>query len=456
MPVLPFSVLNSAFRERIADPQEVSGSIFNYYKVFQHALSYELTDTRTKLIKNRLHLPLGIQSLVYRLKRYRGTPVGTKLQPILFMDDGRTIETENGTRVSYYLSKILHTLEKEKISILCDHNYPTGLIPDITSDLLDVYSNVSLHKEEKRVLKELVQLLKVNKSQGWVAPEYLSSAFHVFFEEFHRYFHFFRSNATKIFFFTNHYHREGMIAAAKMNGVTTIEIQHGLIAKQDLYYVYREDIGPVRDKALFPDKLILFGEYWKEILLEGGEHTDESLVVAGDYSLGSAGWKQYAGVAKENLIFIGAQKNMPDEYVSYTEGLLRILEEKHPDWKIVVKLHPYEKEPEKYAHLKKHPQCDLKGKEADLMQILSKAKIQISVYSTTFFDSLGLNVMNLSLQNYTNGADYAADMVDSGIARALDLSGDPVETYQAHHEEGEMERPHVYGPYSAEAIRELL
>ena len=456
MPVLPFSVLNSAIRERISDPQEVSGSIFNYYKVFQHALSYELTETRTKLIKNRMHLPLAVQSLIYRLKRYRGAPVGTKLQPILFMDDGRTIVTEDGTRVSYYLSKILHTLENEKISIVCDHPHPSGLTPDITSDLLAAYSNESLHREEKKVLKELTQLLRENQSKKWVAPEFLSSAFHVFFEEFHRYFHFFRTNGTKTFFFTNHYHREGMIAAAKLNGVKTIEIQHGLIAKQDLYYGYRKDIGPVRKKALFPDKLMLFGEYWKEILLEGGEHTEESLVVVGDYSLGSAGWKQYAGEPKENLVFIGAQKNMPDEYVSYTEGLLKILEEKHPDWKVLVKLHPYEKEPQKYAHLKEHPQCDVKGKEADLMQILSKARIQISVYSTTFLDALGLNVMNLSLQNYTNGADYAVDMVDSGIARALDISGDPIEIYEAHREEGEMERTHVYGPYSAEAIRELV
>jgi hypothetical protein len=60
---------------------------------------------------------------------------------------------------------------------------------------------------------------------------------------------------------------------------------------------------------------------------------------------------------------------------------------------------------------------------------LAKAKIQISIYSTTFYDALGFDVCNFSLQEYGSMSDYAADMISESVALPLLIHENPVEKF---------------------------
>jgi hypothetical protein len=135
-----------------------------------------------------------------------------------------------------------------------------------------------------------------------------------------------------------------------------------------------------------------------------------------------------------------------------------MLVSKHPDWNIIVKIHPLEKEPNLYHNGLNLPGIKVVGNETRLDDILAISKIQISIYSTTFFDALGFDVVNFSLQNYSSSSDYAADMVNEGIAHPLGADEDPVEKFNTLRRSSfsTMPRSEVYGELNPAAITALL
>ena len=131
------------------------------------------------------------------------------------------------------------------------------------------------------------------------------------------------------------------------------------------------------------------------------------------------------------------------------------MQEDHPEWKIIIKTHPLEKEVQKYQDLKGLKGIEIHGNKADLSTLLVRSRIQISVYSTTFFDALGLDVVNMSLQGYTSFADYAAEMVKEGIAIPLRTDEDPVALLNSK-AQMKLSRGQVYAPFDENRAKGLL
>lgn len=425
---LTFEELHAAFERLLPDSSLASGSEHHYYKLFQHASSYHALGDKRKLLSDTIARPKWKTRLRYALRSVLRKTTKAELSGTVVIDDHRSVQGPEGLQ-SYYFDRILGTLPGQAYCVIADRDEPSALPAKLGPEDLPLFGNRALDGPALRVLNDLHTVLRLARKQYAEAPDffqYLASAFTVFFEDFHRFHQLLKAQPVERLLLTTHYHREGLIAAAKTLGIEVLEFQHGLIARQDLYYVYPKEVASFADRALFPDRLYVFGPYWRNLVLEGGEFKPEQVQVAGDYSLQSLGRERYLNSEKERVVLIGAQKNMPDTYVSYTESLLRVMEAKHPDWKVWVKLHPLEKVPEAYAHLHAHPQCEVFGKGDELMPLLCKAKIQISVYSTTFYDALGLNVVNFSLQGQGSN-DYAKAMVAEAVAFPLQASDDPIE-----------------------------
>jgi hypothetical protein len=100
--------------------------------------------------------------------------------------------------------------------------------------------------------------------------------------------------------------------------------------------------------------------------------------------------------------------------------------EKHPDWKWIIKIHPLEKRKEHYYELSKEG-FEIVDRERSINSLLRESRIQISIYSTTFFDALGYAIENFSLQDYSVYSDYAAQMVTEGVAQPLFVHENPIE-----------------------------
>ena len=453
-----FAELRAAFERDFPTKDFFQGKHFNYYKLFQHGSSYCALNDQRKLVGTTIDQDqfIGLKYLVKQLSRRRAS---VKLGKYVVFDDHRTIETSGG-RKSYYLNRILGLLEPEDVSIVQTSNRESVLQSDLEPNGLNSFSNHRLLAREKEVLADLRGVLSAFKSRlpgdkGHLY-RFVASAFTVFFSDFHRYYHLFRNQKARLVLFTCHYHNEGMIAAARMHGIRLVELQHGLINTEDLYYVYKDRIADEHKDALFPDSILVFGSYWKQLLLKGTEFRADQIVVAGDYSLRSEGRMRYSSAVKANAILVATQKNCGHLYIPYIKHLKSLIAERHPDWMIWVKLHPHEKSPSDYDELEEGEHCKLYGAGTDIMELIAACRIQISIYSTTLYDALGLDVVNFALQNYGSLAEYAQTMVDEGVALPLAFDDDPVERSAIQGAQQVLQEMDVYAPFKPQSITEIV
>lgn len=311
---------------------------------------------------------------------------------------------------------------------------------------------------ERKMLKEMLEVLRHSKnSKQFTDEEWLQvrSSMHIFYEDFRFYYNLFKDQPTKCLLFICHYHNEGLIAALKILNILCVEVQHGLIASNDLYYVYHEQFASVVGKAFFPDKILVYGPYWKRILEMGCEFRSFQINVAGDYLYRSSSISNNTH-QKENIVLICAQKNLHEDYVIYAKRLSEYLK-KHSDWRGIVKLHPLEKNKAAYEELKAYG-MEIVDVETPLDALLSKSKIQISIYSTTFYDAFGFDVINFSLQDFGTMSDYASDMISEGVAAPLNADEDPIEKFHAMKKADytPLPREDVYAPFDEELIRQAI
>lgn len=421
------------------------------YKLLQHAIVYESIEAESKLIPHRMRLPLFLAKAYYKLRSLvRQSPKKITLKKVVMMDDGRIGTDENGIENSMFLSRLIEPIGRQNISIIKAHSRSTKLEVDVDYHDLDAYRNLPLVPAEKKVLNDLKAAYTEFKSR--IHEGFLGSALQIFFEDYHKYYHLFEGQQVEQLFLITHYHQEGLIAAARDHGIQVIELQHGLIAKEDLYYVYPDHLQAYAHQCLFADKIFVFGTFWKGILLQGSGYTADQIIVAGDYSLNANKWKTYTDCPKVKGIVLGTQKNMATDYIAYAKDLLSLIVAKHPDWMLWVKLHPLEKELAAYEALASHPNCEVYGRHSNLMELLSKSKIQVSIYSTTFYDAIGLDVQNYALQHFSTGSDYAAAVVEQGVALPLRIDEDPIALFEANNNVSIQDRSAFYAEFNADIL----
>lgn len=452
-----FSEQHQFLLEQLSDVRVFEGEKWNFFKIAQHAFIYANNGDQSKLLETRWNKPLWMLKLIFKVKRWRNKGMGDipKLSPLLFLDEGRYTTDNQGVKHSVYFERILDLVPSDDRMVI-----QLGGDADLGADysMASVKAAIGSARVDQHLSDMIAECKAVVARVNAAAfsdqqRHYFASAMQVFLEEFAFYNTFFSDQHVSKCFFCTHYHREGLIAAAAVHNVEMIELQHGLIAENDLYYAYPDYVLKASKPAFFPDKLLLFGEYWREVVLRGNERNPADCLTVGDYSFSTPN----PAVNKADVIFIGAQKNMARPYVDYVHSLLKTLESSHPNWKIKLKMHPLEKEVDVYQSVS-HPQFELIGNEGDLHVLLAECRIQISIYSTTFFDALGMEVVNFSLQNFTEFADYAADMIKEKVAFPLEFDQDPISEHARliSEQKALLSRDSVYAPLDENTLRGVL
>jgi hypothetical protein len=458
MELTPFSIVNQYTKERLLHHSRYSTNKYSFLKIFQHGLSYALNKNDQKLIKNYLGLPMWIQLGILYMKSLRSKTASAKIQfkETILLDPVRLVNDEKGNWHSIYFDKIVNELGRNNVTWISLRK-----VKDIQCDCnLEDFARSHPYPDaiEKDLLHHICLALKQAKATSQFSGyeiKHISSALHIFYEEFRFYYNAFKGKNIKTAFFICHYHNEGLIAALRFLGVKSIEVQHGLIASNDLYYVYHEQFAARTHKGFFPDQIMVYGPYWKRLLETGCEFRARNIHVAGDYLFRSSNI-EYGNMRKENVILVCAQKNMHIDYVRYAHILSKHIEY-HKDWRGIIKMHPLEKEKEAYYELRKLG-FEIVDHEKSLDDLLRLSKIQISIYSTTFYDALGFDVVNFSLQDYGSMSDYASDMISEGVATSLTIMEDPIVKYLAIKASGQelLPREDVYATFDSSVVQELL
>lgn len=458
MELVQFSVINQYHKERLLHPSRYSGKDHSFLKIFQHALSFALTKQKKKLIKTYFGYPYIFQLLVYKLKslKRKKNQESLPLKEYVILDPGRVVKGNDDQWHSIYFDTIGKLISREKLTLI-NKKKDAGIPFDYEIDQFDV-PHPFPDANERNMLKDVLIALRSAKKSGQFIDEemrQITSAMHIFYDDFRFYYNLFKDQPTKSLLFICHYHNEGLIASLKTLNISCIEIQHGLIASNDLYYVYHEQFASVISRSFFPDKVLVYGPYWKRILEIGCEFRSHQITIAGDYLYRLSDIANEVH-AKENIILICAQKNLDEDYLIYGKALSAHMK-KHPEWRAILKLHPLEKNKVRYEELKEYG-IELVDVETQLDILLSKSKIQISIYSTTFYDARGFDVVNFSIQDFGSMSDYAADMIREGVAEPIHIEEDPIEKYFELKNNGlqTLKRDDVYAILDERAIREAI
>ena len=182
------------------------------------------------------------------------------------------------------------------------------------------------------------------------------------------------------------YGKEALIAAAQDLNIEVIEIQHGVMTKYHIGYNFPDVKIPY-----FPDKLLLWGEYWK-----GNVNLPKNVKIElYGYPYLKKQCEKYKNIEKNlnQVIFISQGtigKKLSEKAIEFAK--------ENPDLKVVYRLHPGEflRWKKEYKDLYENRNLEnleiSDNNEKNLYEYLFESEYLIGVYSTVIYEALNLEL----------------------------------------------------------------
>ncbi len=217
----------------------------------------------------------------------------------------------------------------------------------------------------------------------------------------------------QIFLVCSYVYKLALIAAAKKNGVETIEIQHGTIDKFHVGYHFPNE----KNIDYFPDKIYFFGEYWKNCMTF--PIRDENKIVYG-FPYFQQQKKRYSEVEKKpGSLLIISQGTIGKELSRFIWKSREVFK----NYQLIYKLHPgeYERWRMDYPDLVKLSEQEnvtvIDNSETNLYTYLAESEFVIGVYSTAIYEALSFEC-KVILVNLP-GIEYLEDIIDKGYVKLV-------------------------------------
>lgn len=437
-----FTDFKADFYAKVTDFSIFDCAEFNALKIVLDGLRVDYISRGP--VKSHLFGSLWKYELENRLKQIKAVAKGTqrystsqlqafKNRKYLIADDGRVALDATGIPHSYYFTTLmqslknddcLHIIEKKRNpNASCDINY---------EQLTATFLLAPLNSDEKDLINHIrTTFKKISRSKIFNEKELLNIAFAFqnFFNKYKIWSRFLQLVHPQTMFCIVHYHNEGRTLAFKRKGIKVIELQHGLIATKDVFYVFPSQTKSVIQKALFADEIWVYGAYWKKVLEQGAEY-QHNIKTAGYYLYDNFGG--YEAIEKEidafaagkKLIIITTQTSLHKAFIAYALWLNNDIKERNLPYKILVKTHPLEKQ-EHYAIL--HQTAGIKMVNYPLPVLFKKVHLHVTIYSTTLYDGARAGVPGFALHN-EQYKDYIEEIIQSGVAYPLAQNENPVDS----------------------------
>jgi len=242
-----------------------------------------------------------------------------------------------------------------------------------------------------------------------------------------------------------HYWREPFIAGCKRNGIPVIELMHGVITAQHPFYNYPRLYRSYFENGLFPDSLAVYGEYWREVVINGNMFPPESVLISGYYVKIKDLPRFSKRKPRENgqiVILITTQWTLQEQFLNYICFLKSQLDREQ--WQIVVKPHPAENI-EQYVSLGDGNFVIISNKT--VYELLEDCDIHISAYSTVLYEAVRYGVCNYILL-FEEMLDHSLKVLDSGVGQPLT----PNEVPRICDKKTEVDAEFYFAPYRADTL----
>ncbi|MBI3511420.1 MAG: hypothetical protein HY064_12205 [Bacteroidetes bacterium] len=440
--IISFELFKSDFYRRFPDLKIFDCGSVNLVKVVLEGL--KVNYSAKGKIRNSFDEPELINDLRSTFQRIRSNADQKKIaeaelkklhqlveRPFLFIDHSPRVHKEkDGSIRSFYYYKLQDTIGRDRIAMLKENQAPEKSDFDLSVIRFAGYLQLCAPGEhEKKFRKELRTFFQNTKHLFNVEEQKnVGFALEKFYDEYRVWKYILEILPQKKIVLLCHYHHEGAIHAMHEAGRTVIEAQHGLISKEDVFYCMPENIKTVRERALFPDHILVYGEYWKQILSSGYEFLSAAIHVAGYFHAEDETNSSAVSISgmdpEKKIILVTTQTFLHEHFIRYIEWLSADCAKRFGDHVILVKLHPNEKR-ELYSALN-----DLKNvvfTDLPVVKLFPLAVAHISIYSTTLYEALRCNSQNFALDVAPELKGYVNGIVDGGVACRLLANENPLE-----------------------------
>lgn len=205
------------------------------------------------------------------------------------------------------------------------------------------------------------------------------------------------------------YGKEELIASARERGIEVVEVQHGVIDNYHMGYYFPFAI-PI---PYFPDKLVLFGEYWKQSV----KFPVNSRQIVKHFGFAKRYRVLAEKVEKKNKILFVSQGSIGSLLSKVAVNFVN-----NNQVECYYKLHPSEFDQwrSRYRELSK---CETNGKikvisdQKSLYDLFEQCRYVIGVYSTAIYESLmcGCKTFIIKIEGY----QYMEYLIENGYVKLL-------------------------------------
>lgn len=247
----------------------------------------------------------------------------------------------------------------------------------------------------------------------------------------------------KVVFLVVAYENKALVAACKKMNIEIIELQHGTISPYHLGYSYPENTrkfdGEIKEIEYFPDKILSFGDYWKNACQFP---IDSENIISMGFPYFEENSKTYMEIAEDkNSEEENNQKTEDKQILFISQGVIgKYLSElayetalsinennDSQNFKFIYKLHPgeYGTWKENYNYLTKAVNefnyfNVIDKSEPPLYELFAKSHYQIGAFSTAIYEGLAFNCKTFIID--VPGVEYLDDLIDRDIVKKVNSS----------------------------------
>ena len=208
-----------------------------------------------------------------------------------------------------------------------------------------------------------------------------------------------------------------MLAAARELGIPSFEMQHGIFSRNHPDALPAE-ARPYKEILLIPDRMLLFGEHWRQELAAGGFY-DRELLPVGSVRMDHYRWQRAAspldGGERPLQVVLTTQGLAVAEMIEFMRSFM---DKAGCDLQLTIKLHPVS-DPSKAPYLQvfgadRRVRILLGSEMPSTFELLSQADLHVSIASACHYDALGLGVPTIVLA--LPGHTVVENLVQAGHA----------------------------------------
>lgn len=422
---LSFNNFKKEFYSKFTDYKIFEGEEFNYFKIALEGLKVDYFQKGKFSIS--IFYPNFKYYIFYFLNRFKKIINGeisrfnshleiskiNKSPEYLIIDPGRAVKNSEGDLIPIYFSKIYESLKKYHsvfyVSEKSIHDYDG--FNDTYSDLITLGNSIkhSFSYDLREEIKEVFASINNNSNFNSKDLNNIKCAFQKFYNEAIFWLNILETLNPENILMICHYHKEGLIYAAKKLNINIVEYQHGLISKSDIFYNFPHEVKEIKKDCLFPNEIRTYGNYWSNVLLNGN-FLEKSKIKVVKYFFYLSTYiskkdEKYlkSFVNNRKVILVTTQTYLSKDFILYVDNLIEVLDKRYC---IVIKPHPNEKTKVYNKYLESH---DILISNVSTEFLLSKANIHITIYSSTAFDALRYNLPSFYIYS-ENQMDYVNEI----------------------------------------------